>query len=118
MAFLDSIQLGVEAVGIFVLIAFGYYALRLLASFRKGMLEKGWRDVTIGAIILAIAQFPILASGVSENGMFDLLGSAGALLRLTAMIFLILGLRSQYQVWRLDKKKNPAVFETGERIER
>ncbi len=37
-----------EVIGIVVLSTFGYYALKLMTSFRKGMLERGWRLVTFG----------------------------------------------------------------------
>ena len=83
---------------------FGFYAIKLLATFRNGMLEKGWKHVTEGAIILAVAQIPFLVSGIGPSVLSSLLDDVGSLLRLTGMIFLILGFRAQYQVWRLDNK--------------
>jgi hypothetical protein len=93
-----------EIAGIVVLSIFGFYAVRLLATFKQGMLEKGWRNVTSGALMLAIAQIPFLVSRIGNAALGSLLNETGNILRFIGIVFLILGFRAQYQVWRVDNK--------------
>src|SRR5579864_1988660 len=107
---LDYNKITIEIVGVLLLSIFGFYAVRLLSTFRNGMLEKGWKYVTEGALILGLAQIPFLLSGVGTSSLFTLLDDTGMLIRLIGMVFLILGFRAQYQVWRLDNKDlTPAI---------
>lgn len=103
MAF-DYIQLAEVITGAVVLSAFGYYALKLLGSFRTGTLEKGWKQITVGAIVLVIAQFFFLGSGIDSSSVASLLIVGGTLMRFIGIVFLTLGLRTHYQIWRLDNK--------------
>jgi len=112
---IDYNQLTIEILGVVVLSIFGFYAVRLLSTFRNGMLEKGWKYVTEGAIILALAQIPFLVARIGSPSFVSLLDDAGDILRLIGMIFLILGFRAQYQVWRLDKKDLSPPIESGSR---
>jgi hypothetical protein len=115
---IDYALLVMEVVGIAVLSTFGYYAVRLLASFRKGMLERGWRLVVFGAILLGIAQIPFLVAAVTSGNLSTMLGYVGDVFRFAGMISLILGFRAQYQIWRVDKKIPPSTWGAGETIER
>jgi len=94
-----------ELIGIVVLSTFGYYALQLMASFRKGMLERGWRLVTFGAIILALAQIPFLISLATPSLLMSDLRLVGNLSRFVGIIFLTLGFREQYKIWHINKKE-------------
>lgn len=87
-----------------LLVVFGYYAMRLLQSFKSGILENGWKRVTLGAIFLALGQFPRLAALVSSTSLASYFEYPELLLRLLGILFLILGFRAQYQVWRMDNK--------------
>lgn len=116
MAF-DYIQFGTEIVGVFVLSTFGYYAWRLLSSFRKGLLERGWRLVAAGAIVLAIAQIPFLASLVFPPHSMAILVPAGNLARFAGIILLTLGFRDQYKIWRVDKRDLRQELESGTQIQ-
>jgi len=93
-----------EIAGVVVLSIFGFYAIKLLSSFRQGMLENGWKKVTQGAIILALAQIPFLATEFGPTMDASLLNDIGDLLRFIGIVLLILGFRAQYQVWRIDNK--------------
>ncbi len=115
---INYVLLVMEVAGVAVLSTFGYYAVRLLASFRKGMLERGWRMVVFGAILLAIAQIPFLAAALTSGNLSSTLGYVGDLFRFAGMISLILGFRAQYQIWRVDRKTPPSTFGTGQTIER
>jgi hypothetical protein len=94
-----------EIVGLFVLSAFGFYALQLLSSFRTGILAKSWKQVSIGAIFLIFAQFPLIAAALGLLGTYDSsIVVIGTFMRFIGVVFLIIGLRIQYQVWRSESK--------------
>jgi hypothetical protein len=114
----DSIQLAIEILGVGVLSIFGFYAIRLLASFKRGRLEEGWRKVTIGAIVLVIAQFPFLAAGVASSAISAILTDVGGIFRLIGLLFLIFGFRAQYEIWRPDNKKPSREVESNRPLER
>lgn len=105
---IDYIELSMELIGVVLLSVFGFYAFMLLATFRKGLLENGWRNVTRGAIILALAQIPLLASRFTFE---TFLGYVGDFIRFVGIVFLILGVRAQYKVWKLDEKELPPLIE-------
>ncbi|MGI0078587.1 MAG: hypothetical protein ACRECH_03090 [Nitrososphaerales archaeon] len=92
-----------EIAGLVVLSAFGFYAIRLVASFRTGLLAESWEQVTVGAIFLISAQIPFLASGIGSFGGESLLTGLGTLMRFVGVLFLVIGLRAQSRVWRLEK---------------
>ncbi len=100
-----------EIIGLGLLIAFVFYAARLLLTFKKGMLENAWKYVTIGAFFLVFGQFSLLASGA-----ISLLNDVGTLMRFIGVICLTLGLRAHYQVWRIDNKD--VVETTNKLVER
>ncbi|MDG6923090.1 MAG: hypothetical protein JRN67_07350 [Nitrososphaerota archaeon] len=110
-------QQATYVVGMAVVLAFGFYAVRLLASFRKGMLEKGWKQVAVGAILLVLSQLLFLVSGIDFSNLEFVLGTFGTLTRFFGMIFIILGLRTHYQVWRLDNKEFDVTTESGKPLE-
>ena len=91
--------------GLAVLGAFGFYALKLLANFRSGMLEKGWKQIAIGSILLIFSQLLLIISQFDVVGLTTPLYLVGSACRILAMIFLILGLREHYLVWRIDKTR-------------
>ena len=91
-------------VSMIIVLVFAFYAVKLLASFRSGMLEKSWKQVAVGAILLILAQMLIVLSGEGISSMTSFLNTAGTLTRFAAMVFIILGMRSHYQIWRIDNK--------------
>ena len=92
---------------------FGFYTVQLLATFRKGILEKGWKKVTEGAVILVLAQIPFLAAGIASPAFGSLLLDIGAIFRFIGIVFLILGFRAQHNVWRLDNKDSSRDIESS-----
>jgi hypothetical protein len=76
-----------ETAGVIVLSIFGFYAVRLLSTYRKGMLEKGWRTVTEGAIILTLGQIPFLASRIGPPAITSVLDDTGTLIRFMELSF-------------------------------
>ena len=102
MTISSYLQPAMYIVGAATLFIFGYYAVRLVGSFRSGILAKGWKYVTFGATLLALAQIPFFALSIYSAQSF--LGTLGMGMRFVAIIFLTLGLRAHYEVWRLDNK--------------
>ena len=102
---MDYTVLVPEIAGLAMTCFFAFYALKLLANFRQGMLERGWKQVAIGALFLIVAQFFFLPSSAANSALSVALTLTGMSMRLIAMILLILGLRAHYMVWRPDNKK-------------
>lgn len=115
---IDYILVSEGIVGIILLCVFGYYATRLLQSFKSGILENGWKKVSVGAILLALGQIPHLAAVISSTTLAPYFEYPELLLRLLGTVFLILGFRSQYQIWRVDNKKLSSEIESENPIER
>ncbi|MDA4131129.1 MAG: hypothetical protein OK457_10190, partial [Thaumarchaeota archaeon] len=89
--------MSMEIVGVIVLTFFGFYSVKLLTSFRKGILELGWRRVSTGAIFLILGQFPFLLSGIVSAEQATSLQYVGNLFRFIGIIFIALGFKTQYE---------------------
>jgi uncharacterized protein involved in response to NO len=75
-----------------------YYAVLLLLLMRKGILEKGWRYTSAGAVLLAlsIAVGAVLQAGVlPEEGILSML-----VLLSISVVYILIGLRAQYLIWK------------------
>jgi hypothetical protein len=114
----DYVQLSEIIIGTVVMTVFVFYALRLLTSFKNGLLEKGWRFVSIGAISLALAQIPFFAAEFASPSVASFLMIVGNGARLIGMGFLLFGFRAQYEIWRVDKKELPPSEEKTQTISR
>lgn len=100
----EFIQQIFEISGLLVLSALGLYAVKLVSSFRTGLLARSWKHVTTGALFLIFAQLPLLGSGVISSNYSTIMIMVGTVMRFVGVVYLVLGLRAQYGVWRLDKK--------------
>ena len=91
--------------GLIALSVFGFFALRLLSSFRTGILAKSWRHISVGAIFLILAQLPLIAASLGPSGEeSSLLIITGTMMRFLGIVFLTLGLRAQCKVWWSENK--------------
>jgi hypothetical protein len=115
---IDYILVSEGVAGMILLGIFGFFAISLLRSFKNGILESGWKKVTIGAIFLVLGQFPYLAALISSASLARYFEYPMLLLRLLGLVFLILGFRAQYQVWRVDNKNLSSTLEPSNSIER
>jgi hypothetical protein len=115
---INFLQLAFDIVGFTALLIFVFYAVRLLRSFRKGLLERGWKWVSAGAFLLAAAELPFLTTQVMGPYVASLLSDAGMLMRFSGLVCLILGFKAQYEIWRVDNKKSSSVPELSEVIGR
>jgi hypothetical protein len=104
--------------GLISLSAFGFFALRLLSSFRTGILAKSWRHISVGAIFLILAQLPLIAASLGSSGEeSSLLIITGTLMRFLGVVFLTIGLRSQCKVWWSENKHLDHVAKSSAIIE-
>ena len=114
---LDFFQLGTAISGVVILSVFGYYAIKLLASFKKGVLESGWKQVTFGTIFLVLAQFLMVGAGFCSSNMESVFSVSVLAVRFVGIVLLILGFRAHYQVWRLDNKNIGSRNQSNEPLE-
>jgi len=99
-----------EGVMSFLLIALLYYAMRILTSFKKGMLERGWKLLSEGIIILVGGELIITLSNYQSAGgyLFQLGIGVDAL----GVCFAILGFKSHSDIWKVGKEhKEPEPVE-------
>jgi hypothetical protein len=101
---INYITLGMQLVGVVSVLILVFYASKLLRTFRHGILEKGWRLLTFGTIALALAQVPLLLSGIVPGSIGALLNYGAFAIRFLGVALLIFGLRAQHDVWRCDNK--------------
>jgi hypothetical protein len=99
----DYLQ-AIQVIGFAVLCAFGFYGLKLVSSFRTGILANSWKYVTVGALFLIFGQIPFLLAGVGSV-QDSTLALFGSLMRGVGIIALTLGLRIQCQVWRNENRQ-------------
>lgn len=92
--------------GLVVLSVLGLYCLRLLATFSDGLFSKCWKQVSAGAIFLIAAQFPIIGSEIGPSNMAAAFVDTGGIMRLTGVVLIIFGLRTQVRIWRMEDIKD------------
>ena len=85
-----------------VWILMGYYSVKILRSFKGGVLSRGWRYVCIAVPFLVFGQ---LITGLGSSSSITLLRE-GAVLKvlgdsLSAIggLFMVLGFRTEYKSW-------------------
>ncbi|MDA4130485.1 MAG: hypothetical protein OK457_06915 [Thaumarchaeota archaeon] len=95
--------LGIDVVMLAGYLGAGYYAYRLIASLKDGLLEKGWKQIVLASIFFLMGQFiwvpTDFAGGIYPYYTLQLADG----LDMLAAIFLLLGLKYHFEVWRLDK---------------
>ena len=112
----NLVTFGLEGLVSFLLIALLYYALRILTSFKKGMLERGWKLICQGIIILVAGELVILLSDYQPTGGY--LYQLGTGIDTLGLCLVILGLKAHYDIWRMGKEyrdKKPVPPEVEDR---
>ena len=99
------------------LVILAYYALRIFVHMRLGRLEKGWRLITQGMVIMSSGFIFVAIDHAMPRGtlLYFYIDSVGAVLSLVGIVFLLVGLHSHYVVWY---KKSAALTESREKEER
>lgn len=93
-----DLRLALYVVSSAIALGMAYYAVLLLLLMRKGILEKGWRYTSAGAVLLAlsIAVGAVLQAGVlPEEGILSML-----VLLSIGVVYILIGLRAQYLIWK------------------
>jgi hypothetical protein len=77
-------------------IAMGYYSIRLMRSFRGGILSNGWKYICIAVPFLVFGQ---LTTGLGGSGANSILMVFGASLSAIGGLMIVIGFRAQYGAW-------------------
>lgn len=98
----DYIGVTLDLIGFFLILGIGFYAVRLVGSFKRGSLERGWRYITIAALFLVIAQISYLFMAVVPE-YSTLAINAGIVFDILGSLFLLIGLRAHFNVWHVNE---------------
>jgi hypothetical protein len=95
------------------LFAMGVNAIRLLRSFRNGVLQKGWKYIAIAAfcLIYGIVGLDLSVSSWLPPGLLSgIMGYSGAAFQAIGGVTIAYGCKAQYDVWNpKGMKKSAAV---------
>ena len=86
-----------SVVGLVLILGIAYYSVRLLRTFKTGILEKSWRAIAISGLFLAAAQIAYLFQAIAVNTMLPI--DTGIMLDILGSLFLLLGLRMHLKTW-------------------
>ncbi len=116
ISFESSILAALNFITFLALLGVIYYSARILLRMRLGRLEKGWRFVTQGLVLLSAGFiFLTLEHTLPRSSVaYFLLDSAGTTLSLGGIIFMLLGLRSHLTVWIKKPSKSLEQSENAE----
>ncbi|HEY4672630.1 MAG TPA: hypothetical protein VIH03_00510 [Nitrososphaerales archaeon] len=95
-----------------------YYALRLSIIFRSGILQKSWRGIAIGIILVSIANLIFLARTIAmAEGTSQVLLYAGAMTAFMGGLFVLFGLRKEYKLWHDFAKEKEKPVTTEQKVQ-
>ncbi|HZW57219.1 MAG TPA: hypothetical protein VFF30_13090 [Nitrososphaerales archaeon] len=79
----------------------GYYAARMFFHLRWGRLEKGWRLMTFGAVVLAVGYAFITAEDafLAYSIYYMAADYVGTIMSSIGIALIMLGIRAQYLEW-------------------
>src|ERR1700730_14585320 len=110
MSYLTSlVVLALSVATIFGLLGMGVNAIRLLRSFRNGILAKGWKFISIAAffLIYGIVALDLSISSWLPSGIFTgFLGFSGATCQAIGGLAFAYGCKAQYDAWNPKGLKN------------
>lgn len=107
MTAFDPVLTVIDAASLLITFGMSYYAIKLVMKFKNGMLEKGWRSVAYGAIVLTIAGIVFAAqSSGSAPTLSDALVYAASILSMFGGLLLLFGLRVENDVWELKRQRS------------
>ena len=106
----SAVTLVLEGLMGFLLIGLLYYALRILTSFKKGMLERGWKFLSEGIILLVGGELLLTLSNYMSLGGY--LFQLGIGIDAVGVCLALLGFKSHYDIWELGKGHPKEAAET------
>jgi len=94
-------------------ILMGYYSIKILRSFKGGVLVKGWKYICIAVPFLIFGQ---LATGMGGSSSLilqsqQILKVVGASLSLIGGLMIVIGFRTEYKAWNPKQMKMEASVE-------
>ena len=99
----SSITVLLEGIMFFLLIALLYYATSILTSFKRGMLEKGWKYLSEGIIVLVAGEVLLEVSNYFPLGGF--LYQLGIGIDAMGVILAVIGFRSHSSIWTIGREQ-------------
>jgi exosortase/archaeosortase len=104
---LDYIQTALDFLALAVCLIMAYSAVGVLLVMRKGLLERSWRNIAIGAIVIALGVviFSIPSNSAEISTILSYIGTS---CQVVGGLFLIIGFREQhprFMVRALNKKE-------------
>lgn len=103
-----------EAVILVMLVALLFYALKILTAFKKGILERGWKIISEGIIVLVAGEFVTAVSySISLGGYLYQLGTGMDAL---GVCVVVLGLKSHCDIWLAGKKEKAEPLPVDEKV--
>lgn len=104
VAILITVAFSAFTIGVFI--AMGYYSVRILRSFRGGVLAKGWVPICMAVFFLIAGQ--ILLASYASPGLTEttsrLVLLAGSLTDSIGGLLIAIGFRAQYSAWKVPEK--------------
>jgi hypothetical protein len=93
----STIVIGTIAIWIML----GFYSIRILNSFKGGVLSKGWKYVCIAVPFLIFGQFSTGLGDSSSIAMMqvEILKTIGVSLSAIGGLMIVIGFRTQYNAW-------------------
>jgi len=82
-------------------ILMGYYSIRILRSFKGGLLGNGWKYICIAVPFLIFGQLITSMGGSSSIAITQgqILRVLGASLSAVGGLMIVIGFRSQFRAW-------------------
>ena len=79
----------------------GFYSVRILRSFRGGVLSKGWKYICIAVPFLILGKLLTGIGGASSLALTEqmLLKVLGTSLSAIGGLMIVIGFRNQYNAW-------------------
>jgi len=99
-----------DGIGLAAIIGTGYYSFLMIGKMHKGLLEKSWRYMTIGAISLSIGVCLFVAASFVSIGtgttLIQYVFEIGTVLVSLGAVFLFLGFHNHNGVWSVPREED------------
>jgi len=97
----DFLLLGFDIVGFIVALGMAYYAFHMVDQMKSGRLEKSWKYMTRGALVIAIDAVVLMIQvfGSASNTVVVGTTYVGFTFAIIGGFLMMLGFREHYLVW-------------------
>ncbi len=100
-----------DILGFIIALGMAYYAFHMINQMKSGRLEKSWRYMTQGALIIAIDAIVLMMQLFGSASNLIVVGTtyAGATFAIIGGFMIMLGFREHYLAWSAKLKPRKAV---------